>query len=112
MNDFGTGLIIGIFIGGFIGVALMALMAMAKDRESKLKNPNPNYKPPMGKAETEHKEPTILWAVGNICKWKGKLCEIERFDTIANNQTVVHLRHEGLNYGLCVPVEELEAVEE
>ena len=91
--------IIGLFVGSFIGVALMALMAMARDYEPK-------------KREPERKEPTILWTVGNICKWKGKLCEIERFDTTANNQTVVHLRREGLNYGLCVPVEELEAVEE
>ena len=90
--------IIGLFVGSFIGVALMALMYMAKDYEPK-------------KHEPERKEPTILWTKGNLCKWKGKLCEIERFDTIANNQTVVFLRREGLNYGLCVPVEELEAVE-
>ena len=91
--------IIGLFVGGLIGVALMALMYMAKDYEPKKHDP-------------EHKEPTTLWAKGNLCMWKGKLCEIERFDTTANNQTVVHLRREGLNYGLCVPVEELEAVEE
>ena len=91
--------IIGLFVGRFIGVALMALMYMAKDYEPK-------------KHEPEHKEPTRMWTVGNLCMWKGKLCEIERFDTTANNQTVVHLRREGLGYGLCVPVEELEAVEE
>ena len=93
------GFIIGLFVGNFLGVALMALLAMARDPE-----------PP--KREPEQKEPTILWTVGNLCMWKGKLCEIERFDTIANNQTVVFLRREGLNYGLCVPIEELEAVEE
>ena len=75
------------------------LLAMARDPD-----------PP--KREPEHKEPTILWTVGNLCMWKGKLCEIERFDTTSNNQTVVHLRREGLGYGLCVPIEELEAVEE
>ena len=91
--------IIGLFVGSFIGVALMALLAMAKDT-----------KPP--KRELEQKEPTRMWAVGNLCMWKGKLCEIERFDTTSNNQTVVHLRREGLGYGLCVPIEELEAVEE
>ena len=90
--------IIGLFVGGLIGVALMALLAMARDPE-----------PP--KREPERKEPTRMWMVGNLCMWKGKLCEIERFDTIDNNQTVVFLRREGLNYGLCVPVEELEAVE-
>ena len=104
--------IIGLFVGSFFGVMLMALMAMAKDAEPKLEKPNPNYKPPMGKAKAKQKEPTILWTKGNLCMWKGKLCEIERFDTTANNQTVVHLRREGLDYGLCVPVEELEAVEE
>ena len=91
--------IIGLFVGSFLGVALMALLAMARDTD-----------PP--KREPEQKEPTIMWMVGNLCMWKGKLCEIERFDTTANNQTVVHLRREGLNYGLCVPAEELEAIEE
>ena len=112
MNDFGTGLIIGIFIGGFIGVALMALMAMAKDRESKLKNPNPNYKPPMGKAETEHKEPTILWAVGNICKWGGEVHEIRFFVQGKDRQTLACIFQDGAITGICVPIEELEAVEE
>lgn len=102
MSEFIKGLIIGLFagdfLGCFIGVALMALLAMARDPEP------PNREP-------EQNEPTILWTVGNLCMWKGKLCEIERFDTTANNQTVVHLRREGLDYGLCVPVEELEAVE-
>ena len=82
-----------------IGTTIMALLAMARDPE-----------PP--KHEPEQKEPTIMWTKGNLCMWKGKLCEIERFDTTANNQTVVHLRREGLGYGLCVPIEELEAVEE
>lgn len=90
--------IIGLFVGSFIGVALMALLYMAKDYEPK-------------KHDLEHKESTRMWTVGNLCMWKGKLCEIERFDTTANNQTVVHLRREGMGYGLCVPVEELEAVE-
>ena len=93
------GLIIGVFIGSFITIVIMSLMAMAKDYEPK-------------KHEPEQKEPTTLWTVGNLCMWKGKLCEIERFDTTSNNQTVVHLRREGLGYGLCVPIEELEAVEE
>jgi len=74
------------------------LLAMARDPD-----------PP--KREPEHKEPTILWTVGNLCMWKGKLCEIKRFDTTSNNQTVVHLRREGLGYGLCVPIEELEEKE-
>ena len=90
--------IIGLFVGGLIGVAIMALLAMARDPE-----------PP--KREPEQKGPTIMWTVGNLCMWKGKMCEIERFDTTSNNQTVVHLRREGLGYGLCVPIEELEAVE-
>ena len=87
-------LLFGIFIGSAITVIVMSLLAMAKDTE-----------PPKEK-------PAKLWTKGNLCKWKGKLCKIERLDTTANNQTVVHLRREGLNYGLCVPVEELEEVEE
>ncbi len=55
--------IIGLFVGSFLGVALMALMYMAKDYEPK-------------KREPERKEPTILWTVGNICKWNGKIYEI------------------------------------
>ena len=95
--------IIGLFVGDFLGVALMALLAMAKDTEPPKQEPE--------QKEPECKEPTRMWMVGNLCMWKGKLCEIERFDTTANNQTVVHLRREGLDYGLCVPVEELEAME-
>lgn len=98
------GFIIGLFVGSFIGVALMALLAMARDPEP------PKHEPEQ--KEPECKEPTRMWTKGNLCMWKGKLCEIERFDTIANNQTVVFLRREGLNYGLCVPIEELEAVVE
>ena len=45
--------IIGLFVGNFFGVALMALLAMAKDTE-----------PP--KREPERKEPTIMWMVGNL----------------------------------------------
>lgn len=90
--------IVGVFVGGMIGTTIMALLTMARDPD-----------PP--KREPEHKEPTILWTVGNLCMWKGKLCKIERFDTTSNNQTVVHLRREGLGYGLCVPIEELEEKE-
>ena len=94
--------IIGLFVGSFIGVALMALLAMARDHE-----------PP--KREPERKEPTIiLWTVGNICKWRGKIFEIKRFSTTADNQTIVQLIRKSPehNYWIWVPIEELEAVEE
>lgn len=54
--------IIGIFIGAFLGVTTMALLSMAKDTE-----------PP----KQEKYEPAKLWAVGNICRWKGKIFEIK-----------------------------------
>lgn len=93
--------IIGLFVGNFFGVALMALMAMAKDP-----------KPP--KREPERKEPTILWTKGNLCKWGGKICEITDFSTRVNNDTIALIEWEnnGHNYKVWLPIEELEAVEE
>ena len=94
MNDFGTGLIIGIFIGDILGVALMSLLAMAK-----------GPKPPK-------REPTKLWLSGNICKYKGEEYTIigmttSKFD---NDQTLVLLEND---QGKTVaPIEELEEVEE
>ena len=92
--------IIGLFVGSFIGVALMALLAMAKDAEPK-------------KHEPEQKEPTILWAVGNICKWKGMMFEIKTFCATKSNQTVAVIERDDpeFHYSVCVPIEELEAVE-
>ena len=103
MNDFGIGLIIGIFVGDILGVALMALLAMARDPE-----------PP--KREPEQKEPTILWTVGNICKWNGKIYEIRSL-VDRNGQTEACLLSpddavtETIG-GVLVPIEELGAVEE
>lgn len=90
--------IIGLFVGSFLGVAIMALLAMAKDPESP-------------KLETEQKEPTILWTVGNICKFEGDVYEIKSFMEI-NGHTHVRLSHYDTGSSLSVPVEELEAVEE
>lgn len=104
--------IIGLFVGSFIGVALMALMAMAKDSEPKLENPNPNYKPPMRKAKTEQKEPTILWTVGNLCKWGGEVHEIRFFRQDKDGQTLACIFLDGATTGICVPIEELEVMEE
>ena len=98
MNDFGTGLIVGVFIGSFIGVALMALLARATD-------------PTPPKREPEQKEPTRLWMVGNLCKIEGDVYEIKSFMEI-NGHTHVRLSHYDTGSSLSVPVEELEAVEE
>lgn len=98
MNDFGTGLIIGTFFGNIFGVALMALLAMARDPE-----------PP--KREPEQKEPTTMWMVGNLCKFEGNVYEIKSFMEI-NGHTHVRLSHYDTGSSLSVPVEELEAVEE
>ena len=91
--------IIGLFVGSFTGVALMALMAMAKGKE-----------PP--KHEPEQKEPTTMWMVGNLCKFEGNVYEIKSFMEI-NGHTYARLSHND-NAGLILslPVEELEAVEE
>ena len=93
--------IIGLFVGSFLGVALMALMYMAKGTE-----------PP--KREPEQKEPTTLWAVGNICKWKGMMFEIKAFCATKRKQTVAVIERDDpeFHYSVCVPIEELEAVEE
>lgn len=85
--------IIGLFVGSFIGVALMALMAMAKDTE-----------PPKGK-------PAKIWTKGNLCKFEGDVYEIKSFMEI-NGHTHVRLSHYDTGSSLSVPVEELEAVEE
>ena len=91
--------IIGLFVGSFLGVALMALMYMAKDYEPK-------------KQEPEQKEPTILWTVGNICKWGGEVHEIRFFRQDKDGQTLACIFLDGATTGICVPVEELEEVEE
>ena len=97
--------IIGLFVGNFFGVAIMALLAMARDPE-----------PP--KREPEQKEPTILWTVGNICKWNGKIYEIRSL-VDRNGQTGACLLSPDADDavtetigGVLVPIEELEAVEE
>ena len=91
MNDFGTGLIIGIFIGDILGVALMALLAMAKDK-----------KPPK-------REPTKIWTKGNLCQWKGDTYVIYAMETDEQNQTVAILGNG--HDAVIAPVEELEEVE-
>lgn len=98
--------IIGVFVGGFIGMVLMALLAMARDPEPPKREPE--------QKEPECKGPTILWAVGNICRWKGKIFEIKKFSTTTDNQTVVQLIRKSSehNYWIWVPIEELEAVDE
>ena len=90
--------IIGLFVGNFIGVALMAVLAMARD-------PEPS------KREPEQKEPTIMWTVGNICKWSGKIFEIYGFETYYQNQTLALLKSDD-GFKTAALVEELEAVEE
>ena len=91
MNDFGTGLIIGIFIGDILGVALMSLLALARDT-----------KPPK-------REPTKLWLSGNICKYKGEEYTIIGMTT-DEDQTFALLENE--QGETIAPIEELEAAEE
>ena len=98
------GLIIGVFIGSFITIVIMSLLAMARDPE-----------PP--KREPEQKEPTILWMVGNICKWNGEIYEIRSL-VDRNGQTGACLLPPDADDtvtetigGVLVTIEELEAVE-
>ena len=90
MNDFTIGLIVGTFIGNLFGVALMALLAMARDPE-----------PPK-------REPTKLWLTGNICKYKGEEYTIIAM-TPGDNQTFALLEND--QGETIAPIEELEAVE-
>ena len=89
--------IIGLFVGSFIGVALMALLAMVRDPE-----------PP--KREPEQKEPTIMWTKGNLCKLDGETYEIRDMVVDYQNQVIAVLRNNG--GAIMAPIEELEAVEE
>ena len=82
--------IIGVFVGGIIGVALMALLAMARDPE-----------PPK-------REPTKLWLSGNICKYKGEEYTIIAMTT-DEDQTFALLEND--QGETIAPIEELEAVE-
>lgn len=84
--------IIGVFTGSFIGVALMALLAMARDPE-----------PPK-------REPTKIWTKGNLCQWKGDTYVIYAMETDEQNQTVAILGNG--HDAVIAPIEELEAVEE
>ena len=84
--------IIGLFVGSFIGVALMALLAMAKDKE-----------PPKEK-------PAKIWAKGNLCQWKGDTYVIYAMETDEQNQTVAILGNG--HDAVIAPIEELEEVEE
>lgn len=84
--------IIGLFVGNFFGVALMALLAMARDPE-----------PPK-------REPTKIWTKGNLCQWKGDTYVIYAMETDEQNQTVAILGNG--HDAVIAPIEELEAVEE
>lgn len=88
------GFIIGLFVGNFFGVALMALLAMARDPE-----------PPK-------RELTKLWLSGNICKYKGEIYTVVSMTTskFDNDQTLVLLENDQCE--TVAPIEELEAVEE
>ena len=105
------GLIIGVFIGSFITIVIMSLMYMAKDYEPKKREPE--QKEPK-KREPEQKEPTVMWMVGNMCRWRGMMFEIKSFCATKSNQTVAVIERDDpeFHYSVCAPIEELEEVEE
>lgn len=84
-------LIIGIIIGAFLGVTIMALFSMAKDTE-----------PPK-------QEPVKLWTKGNLCRWKGGTYVIYAMETDEQNQTVAILGNG--HDAVIAPIEELEVSE-
>lgn len=88
-------------MGSFITIVIMSLSAMAKDYEPKQKEP-------------EQKEPTIMWMVGNMCRWKGMMFEIKSFCATKSNQTVAVIERDDpeFHYSVCAPIEELEEVAE
>ena len=83
--------IIGLFVGGFLGVVLMTLLAMARDPEP----------PKQGKHE-----PAKLWTKGNLCRWKGDTYVICAIETNEQNQTVAILGNG--HDAVIAPIEELE----
>jgi hypothetical protein len=87
--------IIGLFVGCFIGMAIMTLLAMARDPE-----------PP----KQEKHEPAKLWTKGNLCQWKGGTYVIYAMETDEQNQTVAILGNG--HDAVIAPIEELEEVEE
>ena len=84
-------------MGSFITIVIMSLMAMVKDYEPK-------------KHELEHKEPTILWTKGNLCKLNGETYEIRDMIVDYQNQVIAVLRNDGGT--IMAPIEALEVVEE
>lgn len=84
-------------MGSFITIVIMSLMAMAKDYESK-------------KREPERKEPTIMWTKGNLCKLYGETYEIRDMVVDYQNQVIAVLRNDG--GAIIASIEELEVVKE
>lgn len=85
--------IIGLFVGSFLGVALMSLLAMAKDYEPK------------------KREPTKLWLSGNVCRYRGEVYTVVSMTTskFDNDQTLALLENDQCE--TVAPIEELEEVE-
>ena len=77
-------------------MALMALLAMARDPE-----------PP--KREPAKREPAKIWTKGNLCQWKGDTYVIYAMETDEQNQTVAILGNG--HDAVIAPIEELKEVE-
>ncbi len=80
-----------------IGYSVCALLSVAKKSDVALTN-----------APTE--KPTRLLTVGCIVKWNGELFEVKKMTVGEDNQTDAVIKND--HAMLCVPVDELEVVEE
>lgn len=91
---------IAAIIGSMIGFVVCAVLSAAKRFDDQIdQNPlEPQIKP------------TRLFTVGCIVKWNGELFEIKRMTVGENNQTDAIIKNDRAM--LCVPIDDLEAVEE
>lgn len=92
-----TTLTIGIIIGALAGVSLVFVVLESTKKKYKSTPPS-------------HTKPAKLLTVGGVVRWQGEAFVIERFAMGEDNQTDAVITNDHAT--LCVPVEELEEVEE
>ena len=80
-----------------IGYSVCALLSIAKKSDVAL-------------SSAPAEKPTRLFTVGCIVKWNGELFEIKKMTVGEDNQTDAIIKNDRAL--LCVPVDDLEAVEE
>lgn len=91
---------IAAIIGSVVGFAVCAVLSAAKRFDDQI-DQNP-FEP--------QSKPTRLLTVGCIVKWNGELFEVKKMTVGENNQTDAIIKND--RDMLCVPIDDLEAVEE